>query len=388
MLSRLVELEVQRQEGLVKIRAILLERGITPDRFQQTPQDVTGTFANTESKVIRSALESGGVVLGVKLPGFAGLVGQELQPERRFGTELSDYARFWGAVGGIFHTDELPKYGITSSDVANLRTSMNADDVDAVVIVAAAKRNCEDALKAVLERAQAALEGVTAETRTPLADASSKYARPRPGAQRMYPETDVRPVKVTTVHLKAIARDMPESLESKEERFVKEYSLSREMASQMVRSLNLDLFEKLVKVSSVSPKLVATTLENTMVSLQRDGIAIDSIDEEHLRSVFQAVSEGKATPEGIPTLLTELAANPSRSLEELLAAAKMGAMSREEAQSIIQNIVDERQDFIREQGEDSIGGLMGIVMKEIRGRLDGKTVKDLLFTEVKRVLAE
>lgn len=388
LISRLVELEVQRQEGLTGIRDVLLQRGVTPNMFQQTPQDITVLLANSGSKLIRGALESGGVVLGVKLPGFAGLVGQELQPGRRLGTELSDYAKFWGGVGGIFHTDELPKYGITSSDVAKMRESLNADDMDAVVIVAASKRNCEDALHAVLDRARAALEGVISETRTPLPDASSKYARPRPGAQRMYPETDVRPVKVTVAHLKTIARNMPETLESKEERFVKEYSLSREMASQVTRSLNLDLFEKIVKVSSVAPKLVATTLENTMVRLQRDGVAVDSLDERHLLSVFQAVSEGKLTPEGIPTLLTGLASNPNREVEELLAATRTGTMSHDEAQSIIHRIVDDRRDFIREHGEDSISGLMGIAMKEIRGRLDGKAVKELLSAEVKQVLKE
>lgn len=168
MLSALVQYEVQRQEGLVRIQETLHQRDITSDRFEQTPKDISKIFVNTESKVIKSALASGGVVLGVVLPGFAGLVGQELQPERRFGTELSDYAKFWGGVGGIFHTDELPNYGITSSDVAKLRESLNADNVDAVVIVAASKKNCIDALKAVIERARAALDGVIPETRMPL----------------------------------------------------------------------------------------------------------------------------------------------------------------------------------------------------------------------------
>ncbi len=388
MLSALVQYEVQRQEGLVRIQETLHQRDITSDRFEQTPKDISKIFVNTESKVIKSALASGGVVLGVVLPGFAGLVGQELQPERRFGTELSDYAKFWGGVGGIFHTDELPNYGITSSDVAKLRESLNADNVDAVVIVAASKKNCIDALKAVIERARAALDGVIPETRMPLPAGTSKYARPRPGAQRMYPETDVRPVKIAVSHLKTIAQNMPETLESKEQRFVRDYSLSGEMASQMVRSTNLDLFEKIVKGSSVSPKLVATTLENTMVSLQRDGVAVDGLDEGHLQSVFQAVSEGKIAPEGIPALLTELASNTKLSLEELLATSRMGTMSQKEARSTIQRIVNERRDFVREQGEDSISGLMGIAMKEIRGRLDGKMVKELLSVEVKRVLRE
>ncbi len=387
LLEKTVEFEVLRQEGLLKVRDVLLERKITRDEFDRTPRDVSDVFADTESKVIRKVLNSGGAVFAVLLPGFAGLVGLELQPERRFGTELSDYAKFWGGVGGVFHTDELPQYGITASEVIRLRASMSADDNDAIVIVAAPEKNCMDALQAVLGRARAALDGVTAETRAPLPDGTSKYARPRPGAERMYPETDVRPLKVTASHLKRITKDMPETLEAKEKRFVKEYSLSNEMASQMVRSLNLDLFETLVKDTGVPPTLLAATLENTVVSLQRDGVPVDCLEERHLRSVFQAVSNNTITPEGIPAALKELAQNPNHDLQEVLAAIHLGAISHDDVELLVRKIVNDRIEYIREHGEDSVSGLMGIVMKEVRGRADGKTVRELLLAEVRRILA-
>ena len=387
LLEKTVEFEVLRQEGLLKIRDVLLERRITHDEFDRTPRDVSDVFVDTESKVIRKVLNSVGAVFAVLLPGFAGLVGLELQPERRFGTELSDYAKFWGGVGGIFHTDELPQYGITASEVIRLRASMSAGDNDAVVIVAAPDKNCMDALQAVLGRARAALDGVTAETRAPLPNGTSKYARPRPGAERMYPETDVRPVKVTSSHLKRIAKEMPETLEEKEKRFVEEYSLSNEMASQMARSLNLDLFEALVKDTAVSPTLLAATLENTVVSLQRDGVQVERLEERHLRSVFQAVSRNAMTPEGIPAALREFAQNPNRDLQEVLAVTHLGAISHDDVELLVRKIFNARVEYIHEHGEESISGLMGIVMKEVRGRADGKTVKELLLAEVRRILA-
>jgi len=50
--------------------------------------------------------------------------------------------------------------------------------------------------------------------------------------------------------------------------------------------------------------------------------------------------------------------------------------------------VEARLDFVREKGEAAVGGLMGVAMKELRGKADGKLVKDLLASEVKRVLAQ
>ncbi len=386
MLAELVELEAQRQEKLLEIQSILVERGITIDFITDKAYDVSEIFAKTEANVLKRALKSGGVVFAAKLPGFAGLVGREVQPDRRLGTELSDYAKFWGRVGGIFHTDELPRYGITDIEVTNLRKHVGASDQDAVVIVAALKEECEDALHAVLERAREAVKGVPAETRTPLPDGTTKYARPRPGAERMYPETDVRPVKITDSWLKRIKKAMPETLAEKERRFVKELGLSADLAGQMANSLNLDLFEYVLSQMEVSPTLVAVTLENTLVSMQRDGIPIENIKDAQLLEVFETVTKSEMSSEALPEILTFLANNPSAAIQEALSKTGLGKIETEDIEKIIRSIVEDRLDFVRERGEAAVGGLMGVAMNELRGKADGKLVKELLTSEVKRVL--
>ncbi|MUW15413.1 Glu-tRNA(Gln) amidotransferase subunit GatE, partial [Halorubrum sp. CBA1125] len=108
--------EVGRQAELLAIRDALRAR----DASVGETRDVTDVFADTDSGVIRGALGSGGKVTAVPLFGFDGLVGREIQPDRRLGTELSDHAKRHGA-GGIFHTDELPAYGVTAEEGAALR---------------------------------------------------------------------------------------------------------------------------------------------------------------------------------------------------------------------------------------------------------------------------
>lgn len=388
MLSTVVELEALRQYNLLQICNQLVERGITPNSITDKMSDVTEIFESSESKVIRRALKKGGRVFAIRLPGFAGLLGQEIQPERRLGTELSDYAKFWGGVGGIFHTDELPKYGITENDVTKLQRIVSAEENDAVVIVADKKAKCIDALKAVIERARAAVIGVPPETRVPLPNGTTKYARPRPGAERMYPETDVRAVKITKARLKHIQRNMPETLDEKEARFVKELGLSRELAHQITRSIYLPIFERLVKDTTASPTLIAVTLENTLVSLHRDGVDINKITDEHLHDLFVSVSKGKISTQGIPDILSYLAEHPLASIDQAIDATGLGAISTEKIEEIIRETVNKNIAIIHEQGPRAIGRLMGILMKELRGKVDGKAVKDILTREVQRVLDE
>lgn len=387
MLSTLVEFEAQRQETLLNISKELKKRGITSEKIRSAPIDVTDLFSKSESKVIINAIKSGGKVYAIRLPGFASLVGMELQPERRLGTEFSDYAKFWGNVGGIFHTDELPRYGITEHDVSQLRKLVKAQENDAVVIVAARKENCIDALEAVIKRAKMAVEGVPAETRTPLPEGTSKYARPRPGSSRMYPETDVRPVKIPKSRLKKIKKNMPESIEVKEKRFIKDLNLSADLAYQISRSINLDIFERVLLETEVSPTLVAVTLENTVVSLHRDNVPTDNLQEDHFVELFSLVQENKLSSDAIPEVLKYLAKNPHTTAQEALKVTGMMMASTAEIEKTIRKIVEERKDFIQEQGERSIGGLMGVVMRELGGKVDGKTVKDLLTTEIKRILS-
>jgi len=132
-IDEFVRNEVRRQARLLEIRDELGER----DAAVGDVQNVTHVFEETDSGVIRGALDEGGAVTAVPLYGFDGLIGREIQPDRRLGTELSDHAKRHGA-GGIFHTDELPAYGVTEEEIAALRDAVGAGEADAVAIVAAA----------------------------------------------------------------------------------------------------------------------------------------------------------------------------------------------------------------------------------------------------------
>jgi glutamyl-tRNA(Gln) amidotransferase subunit E len=388
MLGKTVEMEVLRQTRLLQVRDALVARGIQQNHIPDDVHDVSGVFAKSESKLIKKTLSSGGVVYAIRLPGFAGLLGFEIQPDRRLGTELSDHAKFWGGVGGIFHTDELPKYGISEEEVRNLRTAVAVSATDAVVIVAADKDSSTNALNAVISRSRAAIQGVPAETRVPLPDGTTKYARPRPGEKRMYPETDVRPMRISEAHLRAIRKKIPEPLEVKEKRFIEQYGLSNELASQIVRSVNIRIFEQVMKTIKISATLVVVTLENTLVSLNRNGVHTENLRDSDILHLFETVSRGEASSDAIPEIIRHLAANSNSTIEEAIKATGMTTVSSDDIQRTVERIVQERVDYVKAQGDRASGGLMGVVMKELKGKADGKTVKMLLDAEVARVLAQ
>jgi len=387
LLPLVVEYEVQRQLNLIKISEELKKRGLKEDMLKDEFYDVTEIFKQTKCKVICKALDANKHVMAVKLPKFKGHLKTELIPNLRLGTEMADRARFWGRVGGIFHTDELPAYGITTEEIEKLEKTAKAEKQDAVVFVADNPENAKDALRAVVERAQEAIKGVPEETRAANPDGTTRYMRPRPGAARMYPETDIPPVRITENHLKKISEHLPELPEQKFERLIREYRLNAKLAKQILDSEYANLFEIIVKETNVSPTVVAAFLTETLRSLKRDGIEVDKVSDMQMREIFKCTSSGELMKEALPDVFVWLSKNEGKSVHEALSILGLKTVSEDELKAFIDRIVAENMKLIRERGEQSFGMLMGIVMKNFRGKANASHVGGLLKEKLKEILS-
>jgi len=69
---------------------------------------------------------------------------------------------------------------------------------------------------------------------------------------------------------------------------------------------------------------------------------------------------------------------------------KLGAegASEEEVRRLIREILRERESFIRDRGRQAAKPLMGLLMKELRGRCDGRMVSKLLMEELDKFIGE
>jgi len=371
---------VTRQAALLEIKRELNKRkAAASDKII----DVTSVFAGTTSKVILKALK-GGVVYAVNLPGFSGLVGKELQPGRRLGTEFSDRAKKSG-VGGIFHTDELPNYGITDEEVKALRNAVEANESDCVVMVADSREKAQGAMEAVILRAREALEIVPEETRRALPDGNSAYMRPLPGAARMYPETDVPPVEITQERISGI--QLPELIEERITRYMKQFRLNDELAGQIARSGNFVLFERIMQqVPNTNAIVVVRTLETVLYELEKEGANVNNIKEVHLMELFRLHADGKIPNEAVIGVLKLIAGKPELTVEKAIGTLGIGGVETGELEAAIDKIINSRMDFIKEKGMNSEGPLMGVVMKELRGKVSGQEISRLLKEKLSKKL--
>ena len=297
MLPQYVENEEKRQLELVKLLAELRSRKVLP--VKKHAVDVTKIFHSTGAALISAGMKTGSSVLAHALPAHKGLLGRELQHGKRYGTELSDYAKLAG-VKGIIHSDEnLEKYGITAKELEVLHHELGMGVDDAFVLIVAPKVQAERAMDHVLDRAN--MDYVPKETRRANPDGTSSFMRPLPGRARLYPETDVPPITLTKEILESVEKT--ESLEAKKEKLEK--LLNKEMAGRILKSRHLHLFEKLVE-DGADPMLAATTLEETVVSLRRDGVEFPDL-EKTLTDLFGEFVKATFVKAAIPEVLRGMA---------------------------------------------------------------------------------
>ncbi|OIR10910.1 MAG: hypothetical protein BEU05_01245 [Marine Group III euryarchaeote CG-Bathy2] len=302
---------------------------------------------------------------GCRLPGWAGLLGSPESPagHPRLGRELADHARRAG-VAGLLHSDELPAQGVSADEAAAVAAELGCGEADAFILVFEKKRVATAALERACDRARQG--GVPHEVRRVLAEGDSRYLRPMPGAARMYPETDIPPLP-----LAGNAVELPPTLAER----TAALPLGAQQAEQLVRASLDARFHSLVAAGG-PPKAVARLLLHQLPELRKAGLPAPS--GAALGELLAAVADGKLVKEGVDDALAALARGETLPEQAVSGAGELDAF--------IEQLLTERKDFVQQRGMEAVGPLMGAVMGEFRGRVDGALVNERLRVKLEEFL--
>lgn len=379
LMPTMVENEVQRQLNLIDISKELQKRNASVD---EQIYDVTEFFDETESKVIKSIFEGceDAKVLAIRLFGFDSLIGREIQPGKRLGTEFSEHGKKMG-VNGLFHTDELPAYGVTQDEVDAIRKHLELGENDAFILVGAEPQKAENALNEVIKRAKASIDGVPEQTRKALDNGNTEYLRPLPTASRMYVETDIPTEIIDPKRVEKIASDLPELPYIKKERIEKQYDLSDDLASQLVSRNRADLFEEIKEqLPEMDSVKIASDIVYTIKDLKRDGLDVAKLTADVLVEIFKLVDDDVISAAETEVILKDACngISPQQSVKD----NNLEKLSDDEVKSAIAEIIQENKDMISQRGMGAMGPLMGKAMAKFKGKADGQTVNSIIKDEI------
>jgi glutamyl-tRNA(Gln) amidotransferase subunit E len=309
MMIKTIETEMQRHLKLLEINEDLNKRkakGGNPEKLF----DITETLKNTQCKFVKASLDKGSKAIAAKLDGFNKLLGINFTESKRFGTEVSDYAKVHG-VGGMIHSDEnLNKYNFSENEISEIKKILDIKKDDAFIIIVDDEKKAREAIKAAIGRANLQIEKTSVkEVRKSNDDGTTTFLRPMPGEARMYPETDLKLLKISREQIDDAKATLPKLI-SENKSYLEEFGLNDELVKTIMKQEKLEEFKYLLnttknaqliaKCLTIFPKEIASKKNEDYEKVQA------KLNSQIIESVLQAVEQNKIAENDVKVVLSKI----------------------------------------------------------------------------------
>lgn len=366
--------EAMRQWNLLRLREELHRRGINKDSFEAKYEDVTKVLQKTNYLPIANAINQRQTVNCVVLKGFKGLLRWQTQTDTYFSKEISDRVRVIACLSNIpniIHSDSLGDT-ITSSEWQKIRKTVGASDDDSLVLVWGDETDAKTGANEIIIRAREATEGIPSETRQALRDGTNGFERILPGPDRMYPDTDLPPMKITSQRIESIRINMPSKLWERE-KWYKELNVPSDIINDLLISKYASLFEQIVREWELNPTLVSVVLINYPKKLKKKGLNIEILNEQVFKGVLEAYKNKMIEKDGIFVALERTILQGQFTLDILPPPA-----NDIEITDALLNSKLHLNKIKLLNPEKSTDILIGHVMNSLRGRVDGAYISSYI----------
>jgi glutamyl-tRNA(Gln) amidotransferase subunit E len=399
-LPLLTHVEAFRQLNLLRVRAELRRRGVSdellrvpnvPRPWDATPLviDAGPLLRRCDYSPIREAFERQDQVAALRLPGFAGLFNRRTQPGITFAREFADRVRVIACLPGrpfMIHSD-VRDYGLNEAEWRRLRTALQADRGDVVVVLWGPEGDVGTAVKEVFLRARDALVGVPAETRQAFLDGTNGFERILPGPDRMYPDTDTPPKAIPDAWVEQGRAHLPERPWEREDRY-RALGLDEGLAVALAGApAAAQLFDSLAPAAGEVARRVAGALLKRPPRWQwRRGLR-EPPSPERLRPVTTALERAEFRAEAFERVLDAVLLGPGRPLAEIVASYRPRPEDAAELERRIAETVERCRAMAGRPLESVLHWAMGQAMPPLLGRVDPQVVQERLARGLQPVLA-
>ena len=258
-------------------------------------------------------------------------------------------------------------------------------DKDSFLIIAGDDSKLDYAIDSIIKRIQDAIKGVPAETRAATQDGETIFLRPRPGASRMYPETDIPSISILPEEIKLARENIPKSWDDSISEIQKKYNLNSQLSEQIFDSEYMELFEKICENKKNSPNFVASILCSSITNLERKGFDAVLLKPEHVIESFELLASGKIPKESLEIIFENIMSGKSENVSIAMQSTDVSSMDEDELNVILDEIIQKNMELVKKLGDNAITTLMGIAMKQVRGKASGQTVNVLLQKKIQEL---
>jgi glutamyl-tRNA(Gln) amidotransferase subunit E len=394
----LVHGEGVRQANLLRLRDELHRQGLTaPESVHVETSDVTDLCASSLLEPLRAQAweqfvaterrrpgfelgEGRFRVLAVRLPGLGKTLSWPTQPGRTFAHELAGRVRVVSGLDQppiLFHSEDWPTGA--GDELEALREATKSGPADGLVVVWGPEADTRTAADEIRIRYADATEGVPNETRQPFPDGTTDFERILPGPDRMYPDTDSPPTRVTRERVERLRAELPEPPWEREARY-RAVGVPTSTAHYLVRRGGAARVDRVVSECGADLRFAAFFFGERLRGLRRSGVAVDDVPEERWCELFGAFAEHPARREAWTALATHLAEAPGETVAHALRALGLDGEPTGWRDRLPEWLEEAAAGVYNDDPGRLVRHATGRVMEQLRGRVAARTVVEAVRT--------
>lgn len=399
---KLVHGEAIRQVNLLKLRTELHRRGFKkPEDFNIHHLDVTDHFKASKIPFLRRTNWKRFITRENRRPGFelgqgkfcvraARLTGLNstlnwpTQPKRTFFHELAGRVRVISGLDQepILLCDEnWSEHEGIPKDLPKIRNLLECGSKDALVLVWGPMQDTLAAVEEIRIRYEDAIDGIPHETRQPCMDGSTDFERILPGPDRMYPDTDSPPIRMTRERVNRLQASLPQLPWEREKRY-SSVGVPRNTIHFLIRRGGATLVDKVVDTCKADLRRTCFFFGERLKGLRRRGVPIDRISPEKWCELFCLMTERPALWEAWQLIVTKLSYTPENTVDQIIEDAEL-LNDSSDWKRLVNEIVESIQpNHNNSTSEKRLRFYMGKVMQTLRGRVAAADISIALWEKL------
>lgn len=197
-------------------------------------------------------------------------------------------------------------------------------------------------------------------------DFTTSFLRPMPGAARLYPETDVLPVPISKELLDSIV--VPQLLSEQKELLQKEYGLDQGIIDKLLKR-DINMKEWALRLKNLSPTFIASSSTATTTEIERKEKV--TISNDVIYDVLLLIDKGSIPKDAFSDVVLK------KTRGEKIDLGAYASVDDAELEKAVAQIIVNKPGL-------NVGGYMGLVMAQFKGKVDGKKASAVVAKLLKK----
>jgi glutamyl-tRNA(Gln) amidotransferase subunit E len=275
----------------------------------------------------------------------------------------------------LHHSEDWPE--AAAGELAGLRVAAGCEEGDSFVLVWGPERDTKTAAEEIRIRYAEATDGVPHETRQPFADGSTDFERILPGPDRMYPDTDSPPTRVTRERVERLRQALAERPWDREARYAAA-GVPASTSHFLIRRGGAALVDHVVSECGADLRHAAFLFGERVKGLDRAGTTVDELSREDWCALFQAFAERPALRDAWAALVIQVALVPPTTVPKALNELGYDRELPDWREQLAAGLEEARETVYDDDPGRLARHAAGVVMRRLRGHVPARTALEAL----------